>query len=201
MNLYPRAKREHRVTKPAFGTSPKLRKLREWCSRYLPAEVVGSVLAVAGGLFAYRFTGNRGIAAVSGTVAETIGFYAVIGALDWRRMRAAQDIRALPAALRVLAAMAAEFGPGEILDSTLVRPVAMYIGPFLTGSIASGSLVGKLMADVVFYAVVIVSYEISRPRMRTAQGVLFAPRVATVNLRERQEGRRVSWTAETARRY
>ncbi len=200
------------MTKPVFGTSKKLRKLREWCSRYLPAEVVGSVLAVAGGFFAFHLTGNRGIAAISGTVAETIGFYLIIGSLDWRRMRSRSSIGPIAAMMRVLGGMVAEFGPGEIIDSTLTRPVAMYIGPFITGGIATGSLLGKLMADVVFYAVVIVSYEISRTRLRTAPAdVLFAPRVvATVSMREhslnlqkreQQEGRRVNWTAETARRY
>jgi hypothetical protein len=112
--------------------------------------------AVAGAWLTYRITGDRVIAAITGTMAENVGFYGVMAVIEWRN----QGGRLW----RTVKALFAEFGPAEALDSLLVRPLWMYTGPFLTGGIAGGSLLGKLMADLVFYAVAIVSYEIVQRR-------------------------------------
>jgi hypothetical protein len=151
-----------------------LRKVREWSARYLPAEVVGTVFAVAGAWLAYEITGDRAIAAITGTMAENIGFYGVMAVDGWRSQTDAGQRRRV---LRTVLALFAEFGPAEALDSLLVRPLCMYIGPFLTGGIAGGSLLGKLAADAVFYAVAIVSYEIvqRRRRGRVAAAMAGAP--------------------------
>jgi hypothetical protein len=77
--------------------------------------------------------------------------------------------------VRTALALFAEFGPAEALDSLLVRPVCMYTGPFLTGGVASGSLLGKIAADAVFYTVAIVSYEVAQRRTRS--GTHGPPRV------------------------
>ena len=82
---------------------------------------------------------------------ELVGFY------GWAFLLA---LRACPAApfpsrrirLRlVTAAVAAEFGPAEILDFFLVRPAFMYAGPLLVGGVMAGLVLGKIAADVVFY--------------------------------------------------
>jgi ornithine decarboxylase len=102
-----------------------------------------------------------------GTVAENVGFYGVIAGREWRRQRFHGRADALRSAFGTLRATILEFGPAELLD-WLVRPLSMYVGPFVTGHIASGALLGKLMADVVFYAVAIVGYEIAQHRTRPA---------------------------------
>jgi O-antigen/teichoic acid export membrane protein len=126
-------------------------------TRYLPAEVVGTVCAVAGAYVAFLVLADRAVAAIVGTMAENVGFYGVMAVVEWRRRRA-RSVR------RTALALFAEFGPAEALDSLLVRPACMYLGPLLTGGIASGSLLGKLAADGVFYAVAIVGYEIMQRR-------------------------------------
>jgi hypothetical protein len=154
------------------GRGPRwLRKAGEWCARYLPAEIVGTVCAVIGAYVAFRIMEDRAVAAISGTLAENVGFYGVMTVTEWRRQAAGRPGLHRRAG-RTAAVLFAEFGPAEALDSLLVRPVCMYLGPFVTGGIASGSLLGKLIADAVFYAVAIVSYEFVQRR--------FAPAGATV---------------------
>jgi hypothetical protein len=149
------------------STAPRwLRKLREWCARYLPAEFVGTISAVTSAFVAYEWTGDRGIAAITGTLAENIGFYGVMAACEWRRQHVSRG-SVLRTSLRTLRVISTEFGPAEVLDSALLRPLAMYSGPFLTGEIATGSLLGKLAADAVFYALAIGSYEIVQRRARS----------------------------------
>lgn len=142
------------------------RKAYQWCARYLPAELVGTVFAMVGALFAWRFTNDRAVTAFAATVAEFVGFYGlVVGRELWQR-RVVPGAWSVKANRLVLAAIVAEFGAAEILDSLLVRPAAMYVGPLVTGHAAAGALLGKILADLLFYACAIVSYEIVLRRSR-----------------------------------
>jgi hypothetical protein len=68
-------------------------------------------------------------------------------------------MRVLVANFRALRSIAIEFGPAEIIDSVLIRPVALYAGPFLLGNVVVGWIVGSIVADVGFYVLAIFSYE------------------------------------------
>jgi hypothetical protein len=54
-----------------------------------------------------------------------------------------------------------EFGVAELLDSTVLRPLAMGLGARFFGR-ALGVVVGKFAADVTFYVPVICAYELRR---------------------------------------
>jgi ornithine decarboxylase len=143
-----------------------LRKLREWSARYVPAEIAGTICAVGGAFVAFQLSGDRRIAAVAATVAENVGFYGVILGVEWRHQRLHSRADALRIALRTLRATIAEFGPAELVD-LVARPVSIYVATLATGHIAGGALLGKFMADAVFYAVAIVGYEVASRRSRT----------------------------------
>ena len=69
------------------------------------------------------------------------------------------SVRALPGAARDLTL---EFGPAEMLDSIVLRPVLMYVGLTMAPTPALGIIAGKLAADVGFYVPTIASYELLR---------------------------------------
>jgi fructose-specific phosphotransferase system IIC component len=124
--------------------------VREWLWRYGPAELA----ATAGALLAATATDALGAAAATAyaaAIGETIAFYAVILGRDLRRSRGTRR--------RTITGVMVEFGPAEIADTFAVRPLAMYLGPLLIGSLTAGVLAGKLAADVVFYALAIIAYE------------------------------------------
>jgi hypothetical protein len=52
-----------------------------------------------------------------------------------------------------------EFGPAEIIDLVFSRSFFLYVCPIITGNQASGLLLGKIMADSIFYFFTILSYE------------------------------------------
>jgi hypothetical protein len=140
------------------------RRVREWLRRYLPAEVFGTISALLGSCVAERVSGSPVAVALAGSVGESIGYYATVGLRDGRR-----HYRGLPAGGRLPRAVARtvrdlliEYGPAELLDSLLVRPALMAAGPWLTGGLFSGILLGKVAADVVFYAVAIPGYELRK---------------------------------------
>jgi hypothetical protein len=91
--------------------------------------------------------------AYAATIGEGIAFYAVL---------LIRDVRRRPGVARAVRGLVLEFGPAELLDTLAVRPGAMLLGPWLLGSVTFGVLAGKVAADLVFYAIAIVSYEAGR---------------------------------------
>jgi hypothetical protein len=140
------------------------RRLRHMLRRYLPAEIIGTVAAVGGAWLAYRLSGSPYAAAWSGSVCETVGYYGAILVEEARRSRDPSTVRAV---LVAVPGVIVEFGPAEVLDTLLVRPLLMAAGPVMTGSLVGGTLAGKLAADIAFYAVVLPS---SRLRRRLLPG-------------------------------
>ena len=124
---------------------------------------MGTVTALAGSFALFRWTGSELAAAYGGALGENVGFY---GTMLLREFRA--DARSAGAAGTHYGARAAavtgaklllEFGPAELLDSLLIRPLTMGLATRFLGG-GAGVIVGKLAADVTFYLPVIVSYEL-----------------------------------------
>jgi hypothetical protein len=165
----------------AVGLRPRWRqKVLSWARRYVPAEIAGTVCAFLGTAVIYSLFSDRVLAAIAGTVGEIIGFYGFIATVEWRRERKrGYDLRRTTTSTARL--LLAEFGLIELLDSTTLRPLFMYLGPSITGGMGSGTVLGKLMADVAFYGVAIVSYElIRRCRRETVPAVAGARRGSRV---------------------
>ena len=144
--------------------------VREWLRRYGPAEVL-SVLATLGGAFVtFELTHNSVSTALAGTWAGNVAYFGYILALDvWqtrRQLHAAGQAYTFRTLLRNLRALVVEFGLAEVFDSFLVRPALMYYLPKAVGNLAGGILLAKLLADVTFYIPAIVSYELSKKRLR-----------------------------------
>lgn len=136
------------------------RKVAGWLRRYLPAEVVGTVCAVLGGLLAGA--GDPALAALGGAWGENVGYYGAMLARDLRA-RLAREGRLTPGGvLRSVRDLALEFGGAEVLDSFLVRPAALFAAIALTGNLPLGILLGKLAADLAFYLPAILGYELRR---------------------------------------
>ena len=120
--------------------------LLRWVKRYGMAEILGTVGVYAGFFLAEQFEHITWISAYAGAMGENVGFY---GAVIFQRMRAKEN----------LWLVLAEFGPAEILDSLILRPLTLFIGAESLGP-GLGLLVGKLAGDFVFYIPVIATHEL-----------------------------------------
>ncbi|GAA1056103.1 hypothetical protein GCM10017608_12410 [Agromyces luteolus] len=162
-------------------------RVARWIARYLPLEVLGTVAAVAGAAAGYEASGSLVTAAVVGTVAEGVGYYALVVVRGIRshlaskrvRRHAGRPRRAFVAVVLTLRGLVAEFGPAEALDTFLVRPALLVAATAALGPNPTGWLVGKLAADAVFYAVAIVSFETGRRLILPDGGADAARRPAT----------------------
>jgi hypothetical protein len=142
-------------------------RLKEWMRRYLPAELVGTVAALLAAWVTHAVSGSLAAAAIAGSVGESLGYYGLIARRDLRHYDACHRHLAWPSRLwrtgrRFVRDMLIEFGPAELVDSLFVRPFFMYLIPSLLNNFTAGLLLGKLTADVIFYAVTISSYELKK---------------------------------------
>jgi hypothetical protein len=169
------------VTRPgrswAVGGAPGIRcrttlraKLREWSSRYLLAEVAGTLCAVAAVLAVHAATGSMATAALAASIAESVAFYAVVlrrllpGL--WRAERGGSLPGRVGRTARATVTEASDFLAAEAVDTLLLRPGLIFLAAGWSGSgVVWGLLIGKLLADVGFYAVVIPSYELRKRLM------------------------------------
>lgn len=142
-------------------------KRREWLRRYIPAEIIGTVTALAGAWIVYAQTGSYLAAAGSGWVGEGIGFFGYFITLELivnHARHAGQPF--FKRVGRTIASagtnLLVEFAPAEIIDSFIIRPFAMYIVPLYVHPYPLGFLIGKFAADILFYAIAIVGYELRK---------------------------------------
>ena len=140
---------------------------REWLARYGAAEVAGIITAMLGAWVVRTLTHDDIATAYGGALGENVGFYGTIIAreavFESRLARAAGRRLGARGVVRIAVALATEFGPAELLDGGVIRPLAMGIALRFLGPV--GVVAGKLAADVTFYVPVIISYEI-RKRLR-----------------------------------
>jgi hypothetical protein len=130
-------------------------KIGEWIRRYLPAELAGTLGAVLAASTAAGF-GNAAATAFAGSLGEAIAFYTVL---------LVRDLRANPRRVsETLRGLVMEFGAAEVADTLAIRPLAMYVGPLIVANAAAGVTLGKIAADLVFYTLAIIGYELRRSR-------------------------------------
>ncbi|WP_159605812.1 hypothetical protein [Agromyces humi] len=137
-------------------------------------------------------TGSLVVAAVAGTVGENVGYYALVvvrtvrGHARSRRVSRLTGRAARAWATTWLAArsVAAEFGPAELVDSLLVRPVLLWAAAAAWGAHPLAWFAGKLAADAVFYAIAIVSLETGRRVILPDEGRVAGAAVAEAAVAE-----------------
>lgn len=138
-------------------------KLIEWLKRYVPAEIcaLAGVLIVTS--LAYLITKNRILSAYIGAQGENLFYYGFLSIREvlTDKKKTAEKYK-LKHFFKTLRNLVVEFGPAEALDSLLVRPASLYFFPLLLGNYTLGLIVGKYVADIVFYVPTIISYELRK---------------------------------------
>lgn len=141
----------------------KTQKIKEWLWRYLPAEIFATtgIILITGTI--YFFTGNRILAAYTGSIFENLGYYSFISLRELKRDKAkyknSNKEFGIIIFFKTIRNLAAEFGPSEILDTLIIRPFCIYWLPILISNYIFGVMIGKFIADLIFYTITITFYE------------------------------------------
>lgn len=152
----------------------------EWVRRYLPNELAGWTGELGCAAATYHLTGSYAAAVVAGTLGSSVGYYATayINGVRWSYQAQAGRhplMRVVMANALAVRSIAVEFGPAEAVDSLVVRPALLFLGPAVVGNVAVGWVLGSLTADAAFYVFAIFSYErfqglIARRQLTTTEG-------------------------------
>jgi hypothetical protein len=149
---------------------PGRKRWLDWIRRYGPAEVMGTAAALGGYWAGQALTGSLVASAFAAALSESIGFYGVLLLRDMVRDAYAAGARRARYGPREIAGtwrnLLIGFGPIEVLDAIVLRPLCMglggrYLGPRL------GVIAGKVAADMVLYAAPMLTTE---ARLRRAAG-------------------------------
>ncbi len=126
-----------------------------WVRRYGLAELAGTLGSYAGYYVVTLAGGGPALAAYGAAFGENIGFYGVVGGRDYSALPAPRSPAKL---LRMLRNLLAEFGAAELVDFLIVRPGTTWLAVWLLGP-ALGVIVGKVVADAVFYTIAVTAFE------------------------------------------
>lgn len=140
------------------------RRLVFWICRYLPAEVAGTAAMIVAGLAVTFWTESPIAIAVAALLGEIVGFYVVLAVTIYAEQAvhtASGPHHRRRTATRTALLLVAEFGPAELLDSLLIRPALLVLGVVLLPDPVWGLLAGKIVADVVFYAIAAGAFTIT----------------------------------------
>ena len=148
------------ATAETAGPTPRGRGIVFWLVRYLPAEIVGTAAMVLAGLVVTIWTDNPAVIALAALVGEIIGFYTVLAITIYaEQAQVSQTARVAIGRTGLL--LVAEFGIAEVLDTLLIRPAALMLGVWLLPDPLWGLLAGKIVADIVFYAIAAGSFTVT----------------------------------------
>ena len=139
-----------------------------WLRRYVPMEMCGLLLALLCGSLVAGLTHNPVVIATTSAWCASAGYYGWVFVADLRRHTQHNTI-GRSTLTHTLRALALEFGPAEILDAALVRPMLVMAGMRASGHTQLGIVLGGLAADAVFYALVVALRRLAQPRLACPQ--------------------------------
>ena len=144
------------------------KKPKEWSKRYFIPELAGIAFALLGTHATYFLdpTANLFVVAYAAAWAENFGYYSVIFYRDYKELtKHRPEYSRMRITATVLRNLTIEFGTAETIDSLVLRPACMFLGFELFQNHSVATLVGKLIADIGFYALAVVGYELRKKHL------------------------------------
>jgi|SRR3989338_4587059 len=146
------------------------KRLKEWLARYGPAEIAGKSCAVILSTGAQLLWHNGILSAYFGTVGDNLGYYGMIIGRETHKKIKLHRRRGTRYGFKDVIVHARdliiEFGPGELLDSLIIRPFTMAVFPLFIPQYQAAILLASITADTLFYIPTVISYELKKKRER-----------------------------------
>ena len=145
-------------------------RIKEWIKRYGLAEVISLSLTVISSWLTFKLTQNNVTTALIGTWIGNIGYFGTILIEDillaTRQLKSIGKHYSLETFYKNVRALFVEFGVAELIDSLFIRPTLMYYIPLWIDNLSWGVVIAKFVADITFYVPAILSYELSKKKLR-----------------------------------
>ncbi len=135
------------------------KKFKEWLKRYGIPLTLSTISAIIAANLVKILTHNNITAGFFGTWADNAVFYGYLAATDLKKERITSFKNSFKEFFRLIRNMVVEFGPGEYLDSFILRPFFLSAFPYFFKNYSLAILFGGLTADISFFIPTIISYE------------------------------------------
>jgi hypothetical protein len=145
-------------------------KLREWILRYGLAEIISLTLTIGGSWLTFELTQSNIKAALVATWLGNIGYFGPILIQDIllakKQLSDVGKKYTKHTFYKNARALFVEFGIAEVFDTFFIRPALLYYFPMWVGNRTLGVVIAKFVADITFYVPAIISYELSKKKLR-----------------------------------
>ena len=145
-------------------------KILEWIRRYGLAEIISLVSTIASSWLTFQYTKSNLTTAFVATWSGNIGYFGTILIQDIilaiNQLKEVKKEYSVKTFYKNVRALFVEFGIAELFDSFFIRPALLYYFPILVGNLTLGTVIAKFTADITFYIPAIVSYELSKKKLR-----------------------------------
>lgn len=142
-----------------------LHKPKEWSKRYFWPEILGLVSALIGTHVCFLINPEIDLVLVSfvATMSENVGYYSFMIVKELSHAKKNSVNKSFTSRFLLTSRnLIIEFGLAEMLDSFFLRPAFMFLGFTLFSDISLATIFGKVCADVGFYSVAILGYELRK---------------------------------------
>jgi hypothetical protein len=145
-------------------------KLIEWIKRYGLAEIISLTSTILSSWLTFEYTKSNLTTALVATWVGNIGYFGTILIQDIllaiKQLKKIEKKYSLETFFKNIRALFVEFGIAEVFDSIFIRPALLYYFPILLGNRTLGVVIAKFAADITFYIPAIISYELSKKKLR-----------------------------------
>lgn len=145
-------------------------KIIEWIKRYGLAEIISLTSTIVSSWLTFEYTKSNLTTALVATWVGNIGYFGTILIQDIllaiKQLKKIEKKYSLETFYKNIRALFVEFGIAEVFDSIFIRPALLYYFPILIGNRTLGVVIAKFAADITFYIPAIISYELSKKKLR-----------------------------------
>ena len=145
-------------------------KILEWIKRYGLAEIISLLSTVLTSWITFEYTQSQIKMALAATWAGNLGYFGTILIQDIfeakTQLKSVGKHYTIETFYKNVRALFIEFGIAEVFDTFLIRPTLLYYFPVWLGNLSLGVIVAKFTADITFYVPAIISYELSKKKLR-----------------------------------
>ena len=142
----------------------------EWITRYGLAEIISLTMTIMASWVTFEYTKSQIKMALVATWIGNFGYFGTILIKDIieasKQLHNVGKNYSFETFLKNTRALFVEFGIAEVFDTLLIRPTLLYYFPIWLGSLSLGVIVAKFAADITFYVPAIISYELSKKKLR-----------------------------------
>ena len=142
----------------------------EWITRYGLAEIISLTMTIVASWVTFEYTKSQIKMALVATWMGNFGYFGTILIQDIieasKQLHNVGKSYSFETFLKNARALFVEFGIAEVFDTLLIRPTLLYYFPIWLGNLSLGVVVAKFAADITFYVPAIISYELSKKKLR-----------------------------------